>query len=245
MDASNPSNDKFKSLKKSMAPIDRPISKDTKTRAELFLETIVVHLGTDLKEPDDEVVKQDVKDEGESDCMYWIGAGGNCRVKVRDQNGHEQVVGFLKEGDHFGELSIIYSCRRSATVQSKNYQALARINRQFFKEVVSEFPEWETALKNKAIKSYRDKKIQFILRMLKRVEYLEKHDDEVLFDLMFSLESKNEEKGNLILSENQLSDALYFVEDGEVEVYTSFEKNEFVLETLYKGSAINYRAIFM
>ena len=55
----------------------------------------------------------------------------------------------------------------------------------------------------------------------------------------------NEEKGNEILNENNLSDAVYFIEDGEIEVYTTFEKNEFVLETLYRGSVINQRAIFM
>ena len=30
-----------------------------------------------------------------------------------------------------------------------------------------------------------------------------------------------------------------------MEIYTSFDSNEFVLETLYPGSAVNYRAFFM
>jgi len=57
-----------------------------------------------------------------------------------------------------------------------------------FREVISEFPEYEKLLKEYAIKAYRDKKIEFLLKMLRRVEYLRDHDDEVLFDLMFSLE---------------------------------------------------------
>jgi CRP-like cAMP-binding protein len=35
------------------------------------------------------------------------------------------------------------------------------------------------------------------------------------------------------------------MEDGVVELYTSFEGNEFVLERLYRGSSMNYRAFFM
>ena len=83
---------------------------------------------------------------------------------------------------------MIYKCKRSATVYSSNYNTFARITKPRFREIVSEFPEYEVALKKNAIRSYRDKKIQFVLRMIKRVEYLAKHDDEVLFDLMFSLQ---------------------------------------------------------
>ena len=104
-------------------------------------------------------------------AMYFVGTG-HCRVKVRDHNGREQFICELKEGDHFGEISLIYKCKRSATVTSSNYNTFARIYKPRFREVISEFPEYETCLKNNAIKKYRDKKIEFILRMIKRVEYL-------------------------------------------------------------------------
>jgi len=115
--------------------------------------------------------------------------------------------------------------------------------------VISEFPEFETCLKNNAIKSYNDKKIQFVMRMIKRVEYLSKHDDEVLFDLMFSMESIQIEKDALFLSEDNgrsehPTNALYFVEDGELEVYTKFEGSEFVVDTLHKGSIVNQKNLF-
>ena len=38
---------------------------------------------------------------------------------------------------------------------------------------------------------------------------------------------------------------MIFIEEGCLEVYTSFEANEFVIEKLYRGSAINHRAFFM
>ena len=65
---------------------------------------------------------------------------------------------------------------------------MASLNQARFREVISEFPEFETCLRNKAIKTYNDKRMQFIKRMLKRISYLTKHEDEVFFDLIFSLE---------------------------------------------------------
>ena len=67
--------------------------------------------------------------------------------------------------------------------------------------MIADFPEYEICLKKNAIKNYRDKKIQFILRMLKRVDYLNKQDDYVLFDLMFSLVPQNFEKDSVVLAE--------------------------------------------
>lgn len=200
-------------------------------------------LGTSLNSPDEDVIKQDDFNEDEL-AMFFVGSG-HCRVKVRDQNQREINIGTLNEGDHFGEISLIYNCKRSATVTSSNYNTLARIIKPRFREIISEFPEYETCLKQNAIKTYRDKKIQFVLRMIKRVEYLQKHEDEVLFDLMFSLESKTFEKDTTVLTEENQADSLYFIEDGILEAYTSFEKNEFVVEQLHKGSAINHRAFFM
>ena len=217
---------------------------DSQKRANIFMNTIVVTLGNTLNLPDEEVIKQDDFPDDEELCMYWVGTG-NCRVRVRDHNGRQQMIGWLFEGDHFGEIALIYGCKRSATVISSNYNTFARIMKSRFREVIAEFPEYEVCLKNNAIKNYRDKKIQFVLRMIKRVEYLAKHDDNVLYDLMFSLVPKTFEKDSIVLAEDNPANALYFIEEGILEVFTKFENNEFVLDTLHKGSAINYRAFFM
>ena len=176
--------------------------------------------------------------------MYFIGTG-HCRVKVRDHNNKVQHCRRLNEGDHFGEISLMYKCKRSATVISSNYNTFAILKKPRFREVISEFPEYEKLLRDSAIKTYRDSKIDFILKMLRRIEYLQDHSDEVLFDIMFSLVPKPLERDTMVLAEEQPADAVYFIETGEIEVYTKFEQNEFILEQLYKGSAINHRAFFM
>ena len=187
-----------------------------------------------------------IKDDDDDQAIYFLKGSGSCRVKVRDHMGRSRLQpNKIQNGDHFGEFSLIFDCPRSATVISEHYNTFARLGAQQYKAVIAEYPEWEEFLKQNAIKSYRDQKIQFILRMLRRVEYLENFEDAVLFDLMFKLEAEKFEKGFNIMDPSSASDILYFVENGVVEVFTRFEGQIFVLEQLHKGSAINHRAIFL
>ena len=62
---------------------------------------------------------------------------------------------------------------------------------------------------------------------------------------MFSVVSKSFEKDTVVLAEEATANCLYFIEEGILEIYTSFENNEFILETLYPGSVVNHRAFFM
>ena len=91
-------------------------------------------------------------------------------------------------------------------------------------------------------------------KIIKHVEYLKNIDDEILFDIMFSLKVKNFEQDTIVIAEESIATSLYFVEQGCLEVYTNFdptfkydndEAPEFVIERLYAGSAVNHRAYFM
>jgi CRP-like cAMP-binding protein len=48
--------------------------------------------------------------------MFFI-SSGDCAVNIMDSN-RELIVGhrLLVEGDHFGEIGLIYDCIRTATV---------------------------------------------------------------------------------------------------------------------------------
>lgn len=102
-------------------------------RANAFLDSILMGLGNSLSEPEEPVVKQDDTMDGGGDedvamAMYFIKGGGSCRIKVRDHMGREKFEPhILGEGDHFGEVALIYNCRRSATVISSDYNTFARL----------------------------------------------------------------------------------------------------------------------
>jgi CRP-like cAMP-binding protein len=52
-------------------------------------------------------------------------------------------------------------------------------------------------------------------------------------------------KGTELQKAGADADELYFLQSGIIEVYTEFEKKEFVIERLFKGSIVNYRTFFM
>ena len=183
--------------------------------------------------------------------MYFVGQG-DCKVKVRDQKGREVHTRSLYEGDHFGEIALMHKCKRSATVISSNYNTLATLIAPRFKEIMSEYPEYENSLRQHIITEYgdgKDPKITFLKRMIKQVPYLKNIENEILFDIMFCLKSQGFDKDTLVIAEEKVATSLYFIESGCLEVYSIFEVDElmsdFVIEKLYSGSAINHRAYFM
>ena len=140
---------------------------------------------------------------------------------------------------------MIYMCRRSATVISQNYNTFARIHRPRFRELISEFPEYEACLKRHIKEEYKDAKIEFLKNMVRSVDYLKNCSEDLIYDIVFSLQLENFEKDSIVLQTNNQADKIYFIEEGQVELYTSFEGNEFVIERLDRGSVINHRAFFI
>ena len=59
--------------------------------------------------------------------------------------------------------------------------------------------------------------------MLRRVDYLAKIEDEVLYEIMFNLEQVQYESEDEILNDKQALISLTFIEKGEVDVYTKFD----------------------
>lgn len=204
-----------------------------------FIAIIVSKLNTALFIPEDLIAKQDE----ESYDMYFI-AKGMCTITVRDVRKFEQAIRVLKEGDHFGEISMIYKCRRSATVISQNYNTLAKLDEDQFKHLISEYPEYLRFLKGH-LQKYKDPMKKFLIHTIQKLDYFQGISSEALHDIMYSLKPKYFEKGQVLIKPDDKTDTLHFVEAGILEVYTLFEGNEFVLERLYRGSALNFRSFFM
>jgi CRP-like cAMP-binding protein len=60
--------------------------------------------------------------------MFFI-SKGDCAVNIKDEEGKLHIaVSLLTEGDHFGEISMLYRCKRTATIVSRNYNTMARIS---------------------------------------------------------------------------------------------------------------------
>jgi len=128
-----------------------------KTGNEEFLKMLVSKLGTCFATPEEEVISQDML----GDDMYFL-SKGDCAINITDEQGKEYVaVRLLTEGDYFGEIAMIYKCKRTATVVSRNYNTMARITYDRYREVTNEYPEFQRLLKDHLYK-YNDKKKEFL-----------------------------------------------------------------------------------
>jgi CRP-like cAMP-binding protein len=86
---------------------------------------------------------------------------------------------------------------------------------------------------------------KFYLDIIQRIEYYNGISPEALLKVIFSMEPRQYEKGEVLMREEDNADSMIFVQNGILEMYTTFEGNEFILETLYRGSCLNYRSFFM
>lgn len=98
--------------------------------------------------PDGVLVTQD--DEPTMDCfrgddqgvsfMYFIRTG-QYQVKIKSnfdaKSGSQPKIEtkYLFDGDHFGEIGLLYNTMRTATVKSQNYGSLARLDKNDWGEI--------------------------------------------------------------------------------------------------------------
>ena len=75
-----------------------------------------------------------------SDCAYII-ESGRVQVSKTMSNGEEQVVGILEENDIFGEMSLIDSLPRSATVLALEDCTISVITPEIFNSLSKHTPE--------------------------------------------------------------------------------------------------------
>lgn len=77
-----------------------------------------------------------------SDAMYVVMQGA-LKVYLEDEKGEpERTLGYLGEGDLFGELGLLYTAPRSATVRSTEEVKLVRISREGFDFLMKEHQDF-------------------------------------------------------------------------------------------------------
>jgi|TARA_B110001450_G_C17189906_1_gene306909 CRP-like cAMP-binding protein len=102
-----------------------------------------------LHKPDDNIILEGEKGK----YFYFIAIG---KLSVTHQFfpvSPEEKPTQLLAGDYFGELSLIFNCRRTCTVKSLNYSTLAMIDQDSF---VKSSRKFIMAIRNQTI-NYNDK----------------------------------------------------------------------------------------
>jgi voltage-gated potassium channel len=124
-----------------------------------FAQALVSRMSHAMFTPGDPILHK-----GEAgDEMYFINRG---RVEVMAPD-EEEVVAILSDGDYFGEMSLLYSTTRAASVNSVDYTDVYVVDRGTFERVLNRFPQLGEKIKETAA-----------LRMLELEE--SEHDDPIL-----------------------------------------------------------------
>jgi len=153
---------------------------------------LVTRLSTSLASPDDVLVDQN----DDTHDMFLI-AKGECQVKITSLTAKLENWRTLRPGDYFGEISMIYESRRTAQVMSVKYSTLAKLTAQRYRELITEVPEITNDLKEGIFK-LKDRNKMFLLTTLEKIPYLKGISQDILHDIMFTLETGTHEKGEIL-----------------------------------------------
>jgi len=149
----------------------------------------------------------------------------------------------MLEGDHFGEISLFYKCKRTASVMSNNYCTLGKMSEFHFKELLTKFNYNIEDEFREIIYKYNDAQTTFLLNAIDKINYFNGVSEKTKRDIVYSLNPVNFDKGGLLFKPGDEADAMYIIDSGIVEIYILMDKNEeFVVNRLHKGSIINHRA---
>lgn len=190
-----------------------------------MIKPIVQRMETHLSEPDELIIEQ----YNEGNAIYLI-SKGECRVIVSEDpknNGSIAQVSktnkkgevekkkeekLLRPGYLFGEISIVYNCLTTATVQAKKYCNLGKLTKERYKEVITILPKIQDEIKT-GIYEYNDKMLNFIKRSMKQIPYFEHlaSDDPILYDIIYLLDTKTMIKGEQLQRAGDDANELFFL----------------------------------
>lgn len=66
----------------------------------------------------------------------------------------------MTAGDHFGEISALYGCLRSATVETQDYSTFAVLSKENYDKIAGEVPEVRNEMKKYVFEKYSDDEVK-------------------------------------------------------------------------------------
>jgi CRP-like cAMP-binding protein len=139
----------------------------------------------------------DICTEGSSGDEFFVLAAGECDIIVKGEK-----VGSYKPGQSFGELALLYSCTRAATIKATSSCTCWAVDAATFRKV--------------AIRS-KQGAARGRLDFLKKVPLLQGLDSGTLQRVADALKRVEFAAGSKIVTEGEPGDDFYLIEDGEVK----------------------------
>ncbi len=132
-------------------------------------------------------------------------------VKDKLYEGHEELLArVLQPGDHFGEISLLYGCNRTATVSANNYCTLAKLSKSHLDELTHKYSKLVQKFKDR-IYHYDDNVKLFIEKMMYKVNFLKSLDVKTKHEILFKMKKQQYEKGSLLIEEGKIASDMFFI----------------------------------
>ncbi|KAM4522535.1 cGMP-dependent protein kinase 2 [Odontesthes bonariensis] len=163
-----------------------------------------------------------IKEGSEGDSMYIVAAG----ELIVTQAGRE--LRSLNTGDVFGELAILYNCKRTATVKAKTPVHLWCMERQTYRTIIT----------NKS-----KKKREQLMGFLKTSRTLKDLSDVQLSKIIDSMEEVKYLDKDVIVREGTEGDTFYIILKGEVLVTKNVNGQQKQIRRMAKGEHFGEQAL--
>jgi cGMP-dependent protein kinase len=161
--------------------------------------------------------------EGENGSHLYVSGEGEYDV-IKDG----KILGRLGVGKAFGELAILYNCKRTASIKAVTDGKLWALERSAFQKIMM---------------SSGIKKMENQVNFLKSVPLLSTFPGPVLNKISDVLEIEHFKKGDFIVREGTSGDTFYIISEGTVTVTKSKDKKEEEIRKLTKGEYFGEQAL--
>jgi CRP-like cAMP-binding protein len=167
-----------------------------------------------------------IREGTDGNHMYVLEKGA---VTVTKGTGKEKTfVCDLGAGQLFGELAILYNCRRTATVKSKTSVSVWQLERVIFQQVV---------------KSAGQAKEEERFNMISKVKELKQFSEAKLRKIADCLEEESYDDGHCIFKQGAVGDLFFVIRSGEVRVTKNEGNDEKEVAILGAGDFFGDKAL--
>lgn len=171
------------------------------------LESLMVHPGVKI-----------ISQFDQFSYLYFI-AQGICNVEVIDEEHSLNLVNILQDGDHFGEISMLFRTECTATVTSAVYSSLALLSPENFSELLDVYPKTCEKIMSR-IAEYSDSWTCFCRKIILDIPYLANCDKMLVNRILYSLKQERYESEQVIINIGDQIDFIYLIAEGELEFFT-------------------------
>jgi HlyB family type I secretion system ABC transporter len=160
-----------------------------------------------------------IVEEGSEPDGFYVIVSGSARALRRADSGDEMSLGSLGPGDTFGEIALLEEGDRTTTIRASGQVEALKLDRSVFRAVVQSSP----AIREHFEQHVERLRLRDLFRLSSRMAQL---DRETLDDLIDSLERVSVEKGELVVRQGDVSDSMFFVEEGRLRALWQTEEGK-------------------